>query len=182
MLALTAKGSTANAVVRQVKIESHGTGLLPGGEALTYTIAFANEWAEGLGLQLTEKLAADAQTPAVRLMLASDAPVVLNPHVLANLQSLLVIGTSGSGSTAALNVDAGTDPSAGGGFEVRRRDSGFGTGSADLVLRSPVRGFSIPRGAVEESFFVRMYDASTPALYSRESAAIVTNLPLCRAD
>lgn len=178
VLTLTANGSTVSSVVRQVTVESHGAGLLPGSEALTYTIAFANEWAEGLGLKLTEHLAADAQLPSPALKLASDAPVSLASHVLANLQSLAVIGTSGSGSTAALNVDAGINPPAGGGFEVRRRDSGFGSGSADLVLRSPVRGFSIPRGDVEESFFVRMYDGSSPPLYSRESAAIVTHLPL----
>lgn len=178
VLTLTANGSTVSSVVRQVTVESHGAGLLPGAEALTYTIAFANEWAEGLGLKLTETLAADAQVPSLALSLASDAPVSIAPHVLTNLQSLTVIGASGSGSTAALNVDAGIDPPAGGGFEVRRRDAGFGSGSADLVLRSPVRGFSIPRGEVEESFFIRMYDGAAPALYSRQSAAIVTHLPL----
>jgi hypothetical protein len=64
---------------------------------------------------------------------------------------------------------------------VRRRDGGFGVGTAttssgDLVLRSPVRGFSIPVPALEETFFVRMYDASVPPLYSRFSAAISTHL------
>jgi hypothetical protein len=66
---------------------------------------------------------------------------------------------------------------------VRRHDGGFGTGSGvtgsgDLVLRSPVRGLSIPRAAVQETFFVRMYDGSTPPLYSRESCAIATQLPV----
>ena len=65
---------------------------------------------------------------------------------------------------------------------MRRRDGGFGTGanatgSADLVLRSPVRGFIIPRAAFNETFFIRMYDGSTPPLYSRWSAAIATSLP-----
>lgn len=178
VLTLSANGSTVSAVVRQVTVESHGVGLVPGGEALAYTIAFANEWAEGLGVRLTETLGADAQVPSFALNLASDSPVSLAPHVLANLAALTVTGTSGSGSTAALNVDAGVAAPTGGGFEVRRRDAGFGSGSADLVLRSPVRGFSIPRGAMEESFFVRMYDSSSPPLYSRESAAIVTHLPL----
>jgi len=79
-------------------------------------------------------------------------------------------------------VDAGLVPPVGGGFEVRRRDGGFGVGTAtsssgDLVLRSPVRDFSIPVSALEERFFVRMYDASVPPLYSRFSAAISTHLP-----
>jgi len=178
VLSLTSNGTTVSSVIQQVAIESHGTGDVPGGEALAYTVAFASEWAEGIGLKLSETLASDAQIPPVALNLLPGSPASLAPHALGNLMSFAVIGTSGSGSTAALNVDAGTDPPAGGGFEVRRRDAGFGTGAADLVLRTPVRGFSIPRGAQEETFFIRMYDASVPPLYSRESAAIVTHLPL----
>ena len=98
--------------------------------------------------------------------------------MLPNLQQLAVTAVS----STSLTIDAGTAPPTGGGFEVRRHDGGFGTGtgstgSGDLVLRSPVRGFSIPRAAFEEKFFVRMYDGSTPPLYSRQSAAIVTHLP-----
>jgi hypothetical protein len=59
------------------------------------------------------------------------------------------------------------------------RDFDFGPGSgADLVLRSPVRGFTIPRAAQLERYFVRMYDASTPPNYSALSAAIFTDLPV----
>jgi hypothetical protein len=164
VLALTANGSTTSVLVRKVTIDEQGAAP----EALTYRIAFANDWAEGLGIALSEAIAADALLPQTAAA----------PAVLANLQQLAVTSTSPS----ALSVDAGTDPPAGGGFEVRRHDGAFGTGSGasgagDLVLRSPVRGFSIPRAAFEEKFFVRMYDASTPPLYSRESAAIVTHLP-----
>jgi hypothetical protein len=78
-----------------------------------------------------------------------------------------------------LQIDAGTDPPAGGGFEVRLRDWDFGPMiDRNLVLRSPVRSFSIPRSAQVERYFVRMYDASTPPLYSRLSSAIFTNLPV----
>jgi hypothetical protein len=62
---------------------------------------------------------------------------------------------------------------------VRRRDGSFGAGvDQDLVLRSPVRSFDIPRAAQVERYYVRMYDASTPPLYSRVSSAIFTNLPV----
>lgn len=178
VLSLTTNGSSVSSVIHEVAIESHGTGNIPGAEALAYTVAFASEWAQGIGLKLSETLASDAQIPPVALNLLPGSPASLAPHTLGNLQSLAVIGTTGSGSTAALNVDAGTDAPMGGGFEVRRRNAGFGNGAADLVLRTPVRGFSIPRGAQEETFFIRMYDASAPPLYSRESAAIVTHLPL----
>jgi hypothetical protein len=77
-------------------------------------------------------------------------------------------------------VDAGTAPPAGGGFEVRRSDWQFGVGvdAADLVLRSTVRSFSIPRAAQVERFFVRMYDASRPPVYSRFSSAVFMNWPV----
>ena len=97
-------------------------------------------------------------------------------EVLANLQQLTVTSLS----DIAMQVDAGMDPPAGGGFEVRLRDWWFGMGvdAADLVLRSPVRSFSIPSTAQLERYYVRMYDASTPPLYSRLSSAVFVNMPL----
>ncbi|HEX4577917.1 MAG TPA: hypothetical protein VH117_11250 [Edaphobacter sp.] len=93
----------------------------------------------------------------------------------ANLQQLQVVSATGT----ALQVDAGMAPPAGGGFEVRRRDGNFGPGvDQDLVLRSPVRSFSIPREGQVEHYYVRMYDGSTPPLYSRFSSAVFTDLPV----
>ena len=92
--------------------------------------------------------------------------------VLANLQQLAVTSVT----ETALQVDAGTAPPAGGGFEVRRRDGGFGEGGVDLVLRSSVRSFSIPRAAQVERYYVRMYDAS--GMYSRFSSAVFVNWPV----
>lgn len=70
-------------------------------------------------------------------------------------------------------------PPAGGGFEVRRRDWAFTPGPGpDLVLRSSAPNFSIPRLAVTERYYVRMYDGATPPNYSRFSAAVFVNLPL----
>jgi hypothetical protein len=96
--------------------------------------------------------------------------------VLANLQQLAITSVNGS----ELQIDAGCDPPTGGGFEVRRSDWNFGANvdTADLVLRSPVRSFSIPRAAQVERYYVRMYDASSPALYSRFSSAVFVNVPL----
>jgi hypothetical protein len=163
VLAITSGGQTTNVVVRQVAIEDGSA--WP--EALTYRIAFANDWAEGLGLTLSEAIAADALLPQMALTTPGD--------VLANLQQLRVV----SATTTALQVDAGTAPPAGGGFEVRRRDWDFGPGvDQDLVLRSPVRSFSIPREGQVEQYYVRMYDGSTPPVYSRFSSAVFTNLPV----
>jgi hypothetical protein len=163
VLAITSGDATTNVVVRQVAIEDGSA--WP--EALTYRIAFANDWAEGLGLSLSEAIAADALLPQTALT----AP----GNVLANLQQLRVVSATGT----ALQVDAGTAPPAAGGFEVRRRDWDFGPGvDQDLVLRSPVRSFSIPREGQAEQYYVRMYDGSTPPVYSRFSSALFTDLPM----
>ena len=94
---------------------------------------------------------------------------------LANLDALTVSSVTGS----QINVSANVTPPTGGGFEVRRRDWSFGPGTnSDLVLRSTVPNFIIPREAVMEQYYIRMYDGSTPPNYSRFSAAVFVNLPL----
>lgn len=166
-LALTQGGVTNSVIVREVVVERASS--FP--ETLNYRISFANEWAEGLGLTLSEVIAANALLPLTALTTTQLAAGT----VIANLPQLQLI----SATTTALQVDAGTAPPAGGGFEVRRRDGAFGPSVAqDLVLRSPVRSFSIPREAQVEQYFVRMFDASTPPLYSRSSSAVFVNLPV----
>jgi hypothetical protein len=163
VLAITSGGQTMSVVVRRVEIVNG----MACPEVLTYSMAFANDWAEGLGLTLSETIAANALLPQTAL----SAP----DNVLANLQQLQVVSATGT----ALQVDAGTAPPVGGGFEVRRRDGDFGPGvDQDLVLRSPVRSFSIPREGQIEHYYVRMYDGSTPPLYSRFSSAVFTDLPV----
>ena len=163
VLSITANGQTMNVVVRQVSIVDGNA--VP--ELLAYRIAFANDWADSLGVTLSEEIAPDSFLPPAALSAPGEA--------LANLQQLTVV----SATTTALRIDAGTSPPTGGGFEVRLRDWNFGRGvDQNLVLRSPVRGFSIPRSAQVERYYVRMYDASTPPLYSRLSSAVFTNLPV----
>jgi len=173
VLSVTSAGVTSSFLVRSVVAEDGGA--VP--EVRTYKIAFANDWAtewtDGIGLRLSEEIAADAILPQT----ASGS----GGEVLANLQQLALTSVAGTGITGtALQVDAGTAPPAGGGFEVRRKDWSFGVGvdGADLVLRSSVRSFSIPRAAQVERYYVRMYDASTPPVYSRFSSAVFVNWPV----
>ena len=168
VLAVTSAGVTSALLVRSVVVKDGSA--VP--EVRRYEVKFANdwatEWAAGIGLKLSEEIAVNAYLPQT----ASSAP----GQVLANLQQLNVTSLTGT----ALQVDAGMAPPVGGGFEVRLRDWLFGVGvdGADLVLRSPVRSFSIPRAAQLERYYVRMYDASTPPLYSRFSSAIFVNAPV----
>jgi hypothetical protein len=168
-LALTQNAASLSVIVRKVEITPASS--FP--EEITYKIAFANDWAEGLGLTLSETIAADAILPLSPETTAQFATGT-NAAVLANLPQLQVV----SATTTALQIDAGLAPPSGGGFEVRRRDGAFGPNIAqDLVLRSPVRSFSIPREAQVERYYIRMYDASNPPLYSRFSSAVFINLP-----
>jgi hypothetical protein len=154
--------STVEAIVRSVTIEDGNCAP----EKLSYGIAFANDWAEALSMKFSATVAVDAMIPQNAASTPGD--------VLANLQQL----TLTSFSTTALQMDAGETPPAGGGFEVRRRDGDFGPSvDQDLVLRSPVRSFTIPRSAQSEEYYVRAYDASTPPVYSRFSSVIAVDLP-----
>lgn len=168
VLEVTREGVSSTLLVRSVEVvDGHA---IP--EVRRYDIGFANdwatEWADGLGLRLSDKIAVDALLPQA----AASGPA----EVQENLPQLSVTALSGT----VLQVNTGTDAPAGGGFEVRRRDWVFGPGAsgADFVLRSPVRSFAIPRAAESERFYVRMFDGSTPPVYSRFSSALFVHAPV----
>jgi hypothetical protein len=141
-------------------------------ELLEYSLALANEWADCLSLTLNNTVAPDAILPQL--------PAPAANAVAANLPLTDVTAITATELTINVNATAPT----GGGFEVRLQDAGFGNGtqpgvgSQGLVVRSPVPTFTLPRAAEIAQFFVRMYDGSTPPLYSRVSAAILTDIPL----
>jgi hypothetical protein len=135
-------------------------------ELLRYTATFAQNRAESMTFQLGNGLAGDVPQPIGVTPDTSSLP--------ASLQGLQVTIATGS----ALQIDAGVDAPSGGGFEVRRSDANFGSANtADLVLQSPVRSFSVPRAAFAERFYVRQYDGATPPKYSPVSSVVLTGLP-----
>ncbi|AFL86494.1 hypothetical protein Terro_0143 [Terriglobus roseus DSM 18391] len=135
-------------------------------ELLHYTATFGQSRAESMSFTVGSGLAEDVPQP-----IAVTVDGASLPERLRGLQVLIATGS-------ALQVDSGVDAPLGGGFEVRRSDANFGSAStADLVLRSPVRSFSVPRAAFAERFYVRMYDGSTPARYSAVSSVVLTSLP-----
>ncbi len=151
----------ANVVVRKVQIELLCTS--PG--LAKYVVEFANDWADALAIKTSTTVPADVWLPQQP---ESTAP-------LANLAALSVTAVTGS----AIQVSANMTPPNNGGFEVRRRDWAFGPGTnSDLVLRSPVANFTIPREAAMEQYYVRAYDGSTPPNYSRFSSAVFVNVAL----
>jgi len=157
----TSTGLNANLVVRNVEIDL----LCTSPELTKYVLTFANDWADALAIKTSATVPADVWVP--------QQPETTPP--LASLTSLSVTAVTGS----AIQVSANVTPPVNGGFEVRRRDWAFGPGTnSDLVLRSPVANFTIPREAVTERYFIRMYDGSTPPNYSRFSSAVFVNVAL----
>ncbi|MES2220850.1 MAG: hypothetical protein V4587_07780 [Acidobacteriota bacterium] len=149
-------------IVRRVAIES--TSSSP--EVMNYIVSFANDWAETIAMKLASDISPEVSLPL--------QPETTAGNYLPNLNSLRVTLIN----TTSIAVNAGLTPPSGGGFEVRSQDYTFGVTSGEgLVLRSPVPSFTITRSTDEEQFFIRMYDGSTPPLYSRISSAIFTNAP-----
>lgn len=135
-------------------------------EQMMYTAAFRQGRDVSLDFHVGDGLAADVPGSVA---VASDGVL---PVSLSGLQVTVATAT-------ALQVDSGVDAPDGCGFEVRRSDANFGASTTDdLVLRSAGRGFSIPRAAFAERFFVRMYDNSVPAKYSAVSSVVLTSLPV----
>jgi hypothetical protein len=157
----TSAGINASLVVRAVRIDL--TCSQPG--LAKYTIQFANDWADALSIKTSATIPVDVWLPP--------QPQAAAP--LANLNTLSITSVT----TSQIDISANVTPPTGGGFEVRRKDWAFGPGTdADLVLRSPVPNFIIPRTAVMEQYYIRMYDGSTPPNYSAFSTAVFVNLPL----
>jgi hypothetical protein len=77
-----------------------------------------------------------------------------------------------------ITIDTGTAPPAGGGFEVRRSDGGWGPGSdGNLVGRYTTQSIVLPRLSRIQDYVLRQYDGSAPGKYSRQSALVHVDYP-----
>ena len=77
-------------------------------------------------------------------------------------------------SATGLTLDAGTAPVPGGGIEVRvEGDWGWGmTTERNLVGRFTGQTFTLPNSGATQTFYLRQFDASTPAQYSPYSSVL----------
>jgi len=63
--------------------------------------------------------------------------------------------------------------------EVRYSDTGWGTSNAgNLIGRFAAGSFTLPRYVRGQDYFLRSYDNSSPAKYSRYSTALHVDFPL----
>lgn len=92
-----------------------------------------------------------------------------------NLSSLVVVSVSAN----TVDICTGVNPPAGGGYEIRSRDGTFGIdNNSDLILRASVQNISIPRQQGTHAYYIRMYDGSTPPIYSAFSVSLFVGLPM----
>ncbi len=153
-------GLNVQVVVRSVLLEY----VASSPDVVRYAIAFSNDWANDLSIKTSRTVPEDAWLPAA-----------VAPTYLANLDGLTVTAIT----PTAISVTIGVAAPSGGGFEVRRRDFAFQPGSdPDLVIRSVVSTFDIPRATAADRFYVRMYDGGSPPNYSEFSVGLFVNLPL----
>lgn len=156
-----------SAIVRGVSIDFAD----PANDRGMYTIEFANDVGEALAFQDT---ATTAQVPL------QDMPVRLltrqvGTYYLANLTDAQITQIS----STTVQVDAGMAPQNGWGIEVRSDDYSWGaTNDRNLLGRFSTQTFSLPRLARTQDYFLRLYDNSSPARYSRYAAALHVDYPL----
>jgi len=157
------QGAQFVAVVREVVVELADLS----SDLAKYKILFANEAAEPVAFQFEANSA--RAIPAVTTV-AQDLGVNLPPDLVAAQITQV--------SSTTTTIDIGQGVPVGYGVEVRRTDSGWGPDNdRNLVGRFTTQGFTVPRLAKRQDYFLRSFDASIPPNYSQHSALLHIDYP-----
>jgi len=157
------QGAQFMAVVREVVI---GIADLSS-DLAQYKIRFANEAAEPIAFQFEVN---SARTIPSVPPVPQDIAVNLPPDPVAAQI------TQVSSTTTTIDIGQGVPP--GYGVEVRRTDSGWGPDNdRNLVGRFSTQGFTVPRLAKRQDYFLKLFDASTPRQYSQHPALLHIDFP-----
>jgi len=155
------------AIVRRVNIDLADLS----GDRGMYTIEFANDLAKALGYQ-------DEASAAI-IPMQDAPPQIPTAQVSSYYAPSLTNAQITQVSSTTVQVDAGVAPASGWGIEVRVHDFGWGPANdRNLLGRFGTRTFSLPRMARTQNYFMRLYDNSSPAKYSRFAAALHVDYPL----
>jgi hypothetical protein len=161
-LHVVARSQDFRAVVREVDIEMAD----PAGNHSRYTVRFANDASAPLGLEL-----AAARSGPLGSVTSTTATV--GSTYTADLPDAEITAIT----STTLTVDAGCVPPAGGGIEVRRSDSGWGTEQdRNLAGRYTTRAFTLTRLSRVQTYYLRQYDSA--GRYSRYSTLLHVDYPL----
>ncbi|HZM09232.1 MAG TPA: hypothetical protein VFC15_03365, partial [Candidatus Limnocylindrales bacterium] len=159
------RGAAFMAIVREVDLQV----ISLRDDRSEYLLHFSNDAAELLAFKFETMILPEPLTAVFTTTVPSSS---LYLPALTAAQVTNVIATE-------ITVDAGIVPPPGGGIEVRRSDGGWGTGSdGNLAGRFTTQTFNLPRLSRVQGYYLRQYDASSPAKYSRDSALLYVDYPL----
>ena len=162
---LPSQGISFLAIVREVDLAV----LDLGGETIRYVVKFVDAGDPLVGFAF-----GTAAVPNAATLTAIDVTLVGTSYV----PDLAAAAVTNITSTT-VTIDAGITPAPGGGIEVRYSDAAWGVGNnRNLVGRFSSRTFTLARYARGQSYFLRSYDSSAPAKYSRYSTALFVDYPL----
>ena len=155
------------AIVRSVSIDW----IDPADDRGMYTIEFANDSAESIALQMGSS--------ATGVALGSNPAQISTSQVGSYYLDDLTNAQLTQISSTTVQVDAGVAPASNQGVEVRAHDFNWGIGNdRDLLGRFSSQTFNLPRLGRTQTYFLRLYDDSTPPRYSRYAAALHVDSPL----
>jgi hypothetical protein len=152
------------ALVREVEVQVVGVDE----DRSQYAIKFANDAAVLLSVEFNSVLLPE---PLATVFTVTGPSGSLYLPSLTAAQVTNIIATQ-------ITIDAGVQPPSGGGIEVRRSDGGWGPGAAgNLAGRFQTQSFVVPRLSRVQDYYLRQYDNSNPAKYSRYSALLHVDYP-----
>jgi hypothetical protein len=159
------RGAAFPAIVNEVEIRVKNLE----GEHFSYKIKFANDAAKALSFEFETTKA----TTSLFVNQLTNAQVGTN--YVADLTAAVITQVS----STTVTIDAGIAPPSGGGIEVRWSDAGWGPGNdRNLVGRFTTQTLTIPRLSRVQNCYLRQYDGTVPAKYSRYTAALHVDYPL----
>ena len=159
------RGADFSAIVRKVEVQVNSLA----DDRAHYNISFANDADAPLAFK-TEAITLGAPVATIYTTGKPSSSLYLDSLTGAQITNVIA---------SQITIDAGLAPPAGGGIEVRRSDGGWGPGDGgNLAGRFTTETFVLPRLERSQSYYLRQYDGSSPAKYSRYSALLHVDYPL----
>ena len=161
---LASRSANFTATVREVEIAVSD----PVNDRSQYQIAFANDAAAPLAMTI------ELPSHPPLLPAAATATALAGSGFIADLALAEVTAVT----STTVSIDAGVAPPAGGGVEIRTSDAEWGAaGDRNLLGRFVTQTFSVTRLTRLVTYYLRQYDNSSAAKYSRYSTALHVDYP-----
>ncbi len=159
------RGAQFSAIVRKVEVQV----ISLADDRSHYNISFANDAEAPLAFKM-EAITLAAPVATIYTTGTPSSSLYIDSLTASQITNVIA---------SQITIDAGVAPPAGGGIEVRRSDGGWGPGDgSNLAGRFTTETFVLPRLERSQSYYLRQYDGSSPAKYSRYSALLHVDYPL----